>query len=253
MENSVDPVHVEWLHRHFYNYVMARLGRDESCVPVRHEKIGFDLFEYGIIKRRVLQGDTEQDENWKVGHPLLFPNILVSGSSRTTVFQIRVPMDDTHTLHIWYSCYFSQLAAEKVPPEKIPFYQVPVPHLDRAGQPQWPLVDNNGGQDAAMWITQGETADRSLEHLGESDHGVILYRKLLNQELEKVESGEDPICVFRDPDNNASIKLHLEENKMRRSLRAPRAGNASRYSPLLNELQSKGVDVKGILVGSRED
>ena len=253
MENSVDPVHVEWLHRHFYNYVMERLGREEKCIPVPHEKIGFDVFEYGIIKRRVLEGDTEQDENWQVGHPVLFPNILVSGSARTTIHQIRVPMDDMQTLHVWYTCYFGRNVAEKVRPEGIPFYQVPVPQLDAAGLPQWNLVDNNGGQDIAMWITQGEIADRSVEHLGESDQGVILYRKLLSQELEKVERGEDPMCVFRDPGDNAPIRLRLEENKARRSMRAPRAGNASRYSPLLNELQSKGVDVGDILVGSRED
>src|SRR5204862_5770591 len=27
MENSLDPVHVEWLHRYFSNYAMERLGR----------------------------------------------------------------------------------------------------------------------------------------------------------------------------------------------------------------------------------
>ena len=29
MENSLDPVHVEWLHQHFFNYVQERLGRTE--------------------------------------------------------------------------------------------------------------------------------------------------------------------------------------------------------------------------------
>src|SRR5258707_1078626 len=29
MENSLDPVHVEWLHNYFSNYVLTRLGRPD--------------------------------------------------------------------------------------------------------------------------------------------------------------------------------------------------------------------------------
>ncbi len=56
MENSVDPVHAEWLHGHFVNYVWERLEQPERIrhIPA-HELIGFDVFEYGIIKRRILR------------------------------------------------------------------------------------------------------------------------------------------------------------------------------------------------------
>ena len=111
MENSLDPVHVEWLHGEFSNYVLERLGRpDLQRVFYRsgqvsgnfaHEKIGFDEFQYGIIKRRVTAGRTEDDPDWRIGHPILFPNILRVGSS----FQYRVPVDDTHTMHIWFTAY----------------------------------------------------------------------------------------------------------------------------------------------------
>ena len=33
MENSLDPVHVEWLHRYFTNYVLERLGRQRPDEP----------------------------------------------------------------------------------------------------------------------------------------------------------------------------------------------------------------------------
>src|SRR2546421_11579616 len=114
MENSLDPVHVEWLHGRFADYVLERLGRPElkrkfyrpgsgtgNGVGDRwaHEKIGFDEFPYGIIKRRVVAGRTEQDPEWRIGHPVLFPNILRVGSN----FQYRVPVDDTKTLHIWFT------------------------------------------------------------------------------------------------------------------------------------------------------
>jgi hypothetical protein len=37
----------------------------------------------------------------RIGHPILFPNILQVGWT----FQIRVPMDDTHTWHLMYQVY----------------------------------------------------------------------------------------------------------------------------------------------------
>ena len=130
MENSLDPVHVEWLHQHFFNYVQERLGRTEfKGNPVRHKKINFREFEHGIIKTRMLEGETEDNEDWQVGHPVLFPNILLSGSTSRPTFQIRVPLDDTHTLHLWYTCY--PRGDHEGPQEVIPFYNVPVPGIRR--------------------------------------------------------------------------------------------------------------------------
>jgi hypothetical protein len=43
--------------------------------------IGFDAFKYGIIKRRVVEGQDESHAQWRLGHPILFPNILWVGST----------------------------------------------------------------------------------------------------------------------------------------------------------------------------
>ncbi len=63
MENSLDPVHTEWLHGHYYNFVMgqrnqwdARGQRMAGRLTPHHVKIGFDVFDHGIIKRRVREG-----------------------------------------------------------------------------------------------------------------------------------------------------------------------------------------------------
>src|SRR5207249_10524263 len=42
--------------------------------PRRHAEIGFDRFPYGIIKRRVLEGGSRDDDDWRIGHPLVFPD-----------------------------------------------------------------------------------------------------------------------------------------------------------------------------------
>ena len=243
MENSLDPVHVEWLHQHFYNYVQERLGRSEiRGNPISHKKINFRVFEYGIIKNRLVEGETEDNEDWQVGHPVLFPNILLSGSTRRPTFRIRVPVDDTHTLHVWYTCYGR--GEIKEPQERIPFYNVPVPGFDMAGEPQWSLLDNNSGEDMIAWITQGGIADRTQEKLGLSDKGIILYRRLLNEQLEKVQRGEDPMNVFRDPAKNVRIKLQLEESKLNSGSFLPgprRQGGATKYSPILNLEEEQAI------------
>jgi 5,5'-dehydrodivanillate O-demethylase len=203
--------------------------------------INFRVFEHGIIKTRMLEGETEDNEDWQVGHPVLFPNILLSGSTNRPTFQIRVPVDDTHTLHLWYTCYARPDAKE--PQEVIPFYNVPVPGIDVAGEPQWPLLDNNSGEDMIAWITQGPVADRTQESLGLSDKGVILYRRMLKEELEKVRAGQDPINVFRDPARNRYIKLRLEDAKLNSgSFRSGprRQGGATKYSPILDEQERAG-------------
>ena len=114
MENSVDPVHLEWLHGEHLSHVRAAEGLPApSRYRRRHEAIGFDVFEHGIIKRRVLEGGSRSDEDWAVGHPLVFPLMVRVGANRQHRFQIRVPVDDTHTLHFWYSCYLPPRGAPR--------------------------------------------------------------------------------------------------------------------------------------------
>jgi 5,5'-dehydrodivanillate O-demethylase len=207
MENTVDPVHAEWLHGRFFQYVLDQKGQGDFArrFDKRHEKIGFDLFEYGIIKRRVLEGQTEADQDWAVGHPLVFPNFLKVGGNRRHEFMFRVPMDDTHTLHIWYQ------VLEPGP-------AIDVPEQTRVGWYEWKYLDENGdfrtdtvnGQDIAAWVTQGPIANRSREHIGTADRGVVMYRQLIREQMDLVARGEDPMCVFRDPSRNVVLELPLE-------------------------------------------
>jgi len=52
------------------------------------------------------------------------------------------------------------------------------------------------------WITQGPISQRATERLGTSDKGVILFRTLLLEQMEKAERGEEPMGVIRDPNKN---------------------------------------------------
>ena len=206
MENSLDPVHVEWLHGYYMDYVWSRKGQGQGQqFRARHKKIGFDRFEHGIVKRRVVEGNTEEDDPWRVGHPIVFPTILRVGGSGVYRFDYRVPVDDNQTLHITYSVYRPGIPLP--PQESVPVYDLP-------------LFDSNGKfmtevilvQDFFAWASQGTIAAREKEHLGQTDTGVIMFRELLREQLELVREGSDPMGTIRDPERNGCILLPQEEH-----------------------------------------
>jgi 5,5'-dehydrodivanillate O-demethylase len=209
MENSVDPKHVEWLHGQHLDEQRERSGRKRpKLYRRRHVEIGFDRFEHGIIKRRVLEGGSREDDDWKVGHPLVFPFTLRVGVAGQHRLQIRVPVDDTHTLHIWYACYRPPPGRTAPRQETVPVYTVP--WQDESGRPIADFID---GGDVMTWVGQGPITDRTRELLVDSDKGILLYRKMLFDQMAKVAAGEDPVGIVRDPERNRCIDLPQEEEK----------------------------------------
>jgi 5,5'-dehydrodivanillate O-demethylase oxygenase subunit len=195
MDNSLDPVHFEHLHGVYGNYYNRRHGKPQAMNPARHRRIEFDVFDYGIYKRRLVEGDDEANppDDWTTGHPILFPYILLQGTDERFSYQIRVPTDDTHTLHIVYTGRprgAGEPAQTSIPAEH---NAVEYNELGLAEAP------NIGAQDAMAWIGQGPISDRTLEHLVTSDKGVVLYHNLLLENIAKVERGEEPMAVIRDP------------------------------------------------------
>jgi 5,5'-dehydrodivanillate O-demethylase len=200
MENSMDPVHFEWLHANLDNWIKEKQGLPATRFPARHQKIDFDIFEYGIYKRRLLLGDDpETSADWLIGHPIIFPNYLAQGGGgdQPHTFQIRVPVDDYNTWHLAYSARPAKEGEEPT----LNFRGLPC--MDKDGQI---IVDTTLQQDMMAWITQGwygaanGISPRQLEHLGVSDRGIILYRQLLSDAIELVERGEDPPGLIYDED-----------------------------------------------------
>ncbi len=218
-ENSLDPIHVQWLHSYMGSYrATDRNTLAQRGSSLAHQKIGFDEFEYGIIKRRLLEGKDEDDDEWKEGHPVLFPNILLVGNEARATFQFRVPVDDRNTLHI--SIYNHRAAPGAVAPAQdvVPYRYVPL--KDDEGRF---ILDWTFNQDYMVWSTQGPIAAREREVLGESDKGIILFRKQLRRNIEVMEDGGDPMNVFR---GSPGKLLHSPVEKVKFGLRA-----ATRYVP----------------------
>jgi hypothetical protein len=57
------------------------------------------------------------------------------------------------------------------------------------------------------WEAQGSISDRAKEHLGESDRGIIMFRKLLREQIQTVQNGGDPIGSNMDPNKDEVIQL----------------------------------------------
>jgi 5,5'-dehydrodivanillate O-demethylase len=216
MENSVDPLHTEWLHGQLYEFLREQRGAPlKVAISRKHKKIAFDEFRWGIVKRRLLEGQSETASDWVTGHPILFPNMLSVGSGggdwTQYTFQIRVPRDDVSTNHFWFHAFVPPAGAD-VPQrllDRVPIYDVPI--KDDNGQY---LLEYVHAQDIMAWETQGPIADRTLEGIGTTDIGLVTFRKMLQRELKNVEEGRDPtMATIRDPREHVRIDLPLETNK----------------------------------------
>ena len=203
MDNSADPHHFDYLHAALGNYTLRKMGKPPAMKQQHHIKLAFDRFKYGFMKRRLLEGESEDSDDWKVGHPLLIPTILAVGNVHAPMLQIRTPIDDTHTLHITYSTKRREVGVAPKP--------ISVVHERLFNEDGKIVPDSIPYQDMLAWVIQGPITDRTQEHLMGSDTGVALLRRMLNEALDAVEGGDDPIGVIRDPaENEPWISLHRE-------------------------------------------
>ena len=196
-ENSIDPVHFEWLHG---NWSRALRGAGGPRPPT-HLKIAFEELEYGFTYRRILEGQPEDSELWTVGRTCLWPNCLFTGGH----FEWRVPVDDTTMLSVGW--FFDRVPTEAEPfrQERIPYWYGPIkdPLTGR-----W-ITTHVMNQDFIAWVGQGTVADRTQEHLGESDRGVIAMRRALLDQAEVVARGGEPKGLVRDPAANRCVALPI--------------------------------------------
>jgi 5,5'-dehydrodivanillate O-demethylase oxygenase subunit len=225
MENSVDPDHLQILHQEF----LAGRGDRRPVNTTRGfiddvQATDFYLTDYGIMKKRSYK-DGRVDE-----HPLVFPNMLRQGYG----MQIRVPVDDTHTLH--FQLFFepsatetSDPAADELPVEYPPPYKEPADALHPYTRYTMASVL---AQDHAMWETQGPITDRTQEHLSYSDRGVALLRKVTKEQIERVRQGQDPMGVYRGEDG-LIVDTNFEESVKAERATVPRARSDVSNSGLL--------------------
>jgi 5,5'-dehydrodivanillate O-demethylase len=201
-ENSIDPVHFEWMHRNWTVRLNAALGPYGK----KHVRVGFDEFAYGFVYKRLVEGMDESHPRWQTGRICLYPNAL--GPLGHTEW--RVPIDDGSTLSVTW--HFSRVPREREPyvQTSIPAWEGPIRDPDTG---RW-ITTHVMNQDFVAWVGQGTIADRTKEHLGLSDRGITLLRKRYFEDIAAVARGEDPKGIVRDPAINDCIRMPIIDREV---------------------------------------
>jgi 5,5'-dehydrodivanillate O-demethylase len=204
MENSVDPTHVHYLH----GAGKGKPVHGDNKAEIR--KYEFEPFEYGIMKKRFASNG-----NGKLDlvnqHPLVFPNMLRQHHGLEHYLQYRVPVDDTHTL--FFEIYFFESKDGKAVPQP---EDPPVDYAPSAMTPEGTYkMEKVWMQDYMAWETAGPIFERSREHLATADRGILVFRKMLRAEIDKVKRGKDPLGVIRDPARNRLISFNTITDSQR--------------------------------------
>jgi 5,5'-dehydrodivanillate O-demethylase len=203
MENSADITHTFFLHGHML-YQRGDRGREVEYYHRPYEQYGFQTFEWGVIKSwRYGAGESHVGPERGGGAPLIFPNLLRVLEGYRHTLHWRVPIDDTHTRIMWAAFVRGKDPQTPEELENPPLEESPPQRLPDGEYP----LDTFYGQDKMAWETQGPIFDRSQEHLGASDRGIVLFRQMLREQIEVVQRGGEPLGLVRDPAKNECIEL----------------------------------------------
>jgi 5,5'-dehydrodivanillate O-demethylase len=200
-ENTADSTHTFYLHgifdrRHGIKHPFAPYYRR----PIK--RLEFSVCEWGIDKVVEYGGDLPEVE---IRPPLLFPNLLRIPTGPHEVMHFRVPVDDEHT-RIFLASFTPASRGGVRPPDGTPVPYEYMPPMKRADG-EYDL-QSFLSQDQMAQETQGVIYDRGKENLGVSDRGIVLYRKMLDEQIALVEAGGEPtMAVVRDPAQNRMIEF----------------------------------------------
>ncbi|HEX9442695.1 MAG TPA: Rieske 2Fe-2S domain-containing protein [Candidatus Binatia bacterium] len=210
MENSVDPAHTFYLHAHQFK-IRGMKGGEYYGRPI--EKLEFEEVRgplwAGVLKKRTYADSVETES--EAGHPLVFPNMLYAPQGPDLVIHWRTPIDDANTYVIWMTFRPSKDGARVEQPARPPVEYLP-PMLTPEGEYE---MTTFASQDMMAWETQGPVFDRTKEHLGATDRGITLYRRLLKEQIRVVADGGEPLGLIRDAAQNRCVTFDVSKGQAR--------------------------------------
>lgn len=193
-ENSVDQSHLVSLHASEY-----------PQMALKRPVIGWERREYGAKISTAVPGISRP----KFSH-WIFPShtrhtTARKGRKPDHAIRFRVPMDDSNTMTFWLRFY------PYAPEERNQPFVMRTRGFDndqpgvytRVEDGWWGIASHD--QDRAAQESQGAIYDRTREHLGASDQGVIMLRNMVRESIEAVRRGQDPMWVLRDEEQNEII------------------------------------------------
>lgn len=193
-ENSVDQTHLVALHAPEY-----------PQMALKRPEIGWQQTAYGAkITMHVPGVSKPKHSHW------VFPSHTRHTTARKGripdhAMRFRVPIDDTKTRTFWLR-FTPHSEAERGQPfvqKTIGFEDDKPGAYTRVDDGWWGIASHD--QDRVAQETQGPIYQRSKEHLGAADQGVILLRDVIRQSIGAVQQGKDPFWTLRHPEHNQRI------------------------------------------------
>jgi phenylpropionate dioxygenase-like ring-hydroxylating dioxygenase large terminal subunit len=189
-ENAADPVHTFVLHA--WNPGLFKFSEAYSA----ESTFDYECTETSVIYTRnaALPNGNRFIRNSQifVATARSVPPIILEGkeaekeTERSRMIGWWVPVDDTHT--IGFHVEVVDADHPRFQPSEAP---PPRPYEETQRAPD----------DLEAQVSQRPIAVHALEHLGHSDTGVLMFRRLLSQAIAAVEKGKDPPGIARDPAN----------------------------------------------------
>ncbi|MFM2399067.1 MAG: Phthalate 4,5-dioxygenase oxygenase subunit [Pseudomonadota bacterium] len=236
LEVGIDPAHASYLHRFFEDEALsASYGKqfrgasaDSAGLPGQwpmtrvlrefdRPEILVNLTDFGLQLTALRQLDAAH-MHVRVTNQVFPQAFVIPLSEDITITQWHVPVDDT-------SCYWvaiftgfgAPLNKTQMREQRLALYTLP-DYVPRVGKHNHYGFDANEqrtqtftgmGQDINVhdqWAVEGQGAiqDRTKEHLGTTDKGIIAYRRLLSAAIDQVQAGQTPLMVLA-PEQAARI------------------------------------------------
>lgn len=222
LEVGIDPAHASYLHRFFEDDdpeesygKQFRSSSADSSIPVTKVLREYDRPDLSIESSEVgmrlvaVRDLDEQTRHVRVTN-MVFPQaIVIPMSEQMTITQWHVPVDDYNCY--WYSVFtsFSEpVDKEQMRAQRLELYELP-DYISRKNR------SNNYGFNPTEQKTQtylgmgfdinvhdqwaveslGAIQDRTKEHLGTTDKGIVFYRRMLVKAIKDHLEGNIPLPV----------------------------------------------------------
>jgi phthalate 4,5-dioxygenase oxygenase subunit len=225
LEVGIDPAHASYLHRYFEDEDTAtsygkqfRGKPSDSDLPITkvlrefdRPDISVERTDYGM-RLITLRKIDEHQTHGRSTH-LLFPQtFVIPMNAEMTITQWHVPVDD-------YGCYWYSIFTSFTTPvdkkamreQRLKTYPAPdyKPIFNRENGWGFNAEQQNSATFTGMGFdinihdqfaceSPGRIADRTKERLGTSDKGIVLYRRMLLEAIEKNSRGENTLMMLND-------------------------------------------------------
>jgi len=225
LEGGIDPAHASYLPRYFEDEDTAtsygkqfRGKPSDSDLPITkvlrefdRPDISVERTDYGM-RLITLRKIDERQTHGRSTH-LLFPQaFVIPMNAEMTITQWHVPVDD-------YGCYWYSIFTSFTTPvdkktmreQRLKTYPAPdyKPIFNRENGWGFNAEQQNSATFTGMGFdinihdqfaceSPGRIADRTKERLGTSDKGIVLYRRMLLEAIEKNSRGENTLMMLND-------------------------------------------------------